>query len=859
MQAKRDENYIPTLLAVSSVDQSTPVTLFADPTTHRLYVDIPGTSGDVIGPATNTDSYIPQWDGADSKKLKNGLAVPAGGLAGITALNTKQQLLTTTSIKTTDYSAQPFELIPVSLAVGNVKITLPSAPADETVIWVKLNTVAANRYVTLATSGTDKFNTATGNVEIYMYLFGEYAQMQYEASTGLWNTFISAGTYNWANNNPGVDASTPITNANISINTTSRVLTITPPLGYFNIFSDGGGIITRYRKVGTITFPAFTNTSGLWYFYFDSTGTPVTTQTAWTVDNFPTICPVYRLLWNATLYNFTVTAANVNEGDTYTNNGQTFTIRQTYTGATTIKTSGTGDPATSGTLTRATGTGDATITFSAFSIAPRLVSQYIEYHVNDIPADVHQWFHLQGTQWMNGFTMANNALVSGAPNADGRNTVIALTTGSNVDDNLEYTVTNNTTGNPFTQDLGNTTPASLNATNSALFTIFRQSSTGTITFRDATRFPFDWNVVTNIPNYITSLGVRTPVTNQRFMVNFIYAVQNPVAGEAIKVVSATQDFTSLTNARAYNWADIQNTYSVLNEGEVRVLYRLIHEVHTGAPAAYDAGAKYSVLRETQDLRKTQVTSTTVATGSIPASSVTVVPAGTLSSTNAQAALDELDTEKLAITGGTMTGNLLFTDNTLDIGANGATRPRTGYFGTSINSPLVNGLTITNNGTNTLNITAGKTLTVQDNVTITGALGTGAYATIANYLPLAGGTMTGKMVSAGRSEVAKTYTPATGSQTVALDCSVNNMHVITGHADGTAITFTVTGATDSQPFIVMIKQGSGTVSTIVSWFSGISWCGGSAPTLTATLSKTDTFGFIRTGSNTYTGYIIGQNA
>jgi hypothetical protein len=32
-------------------------------------------TGDVLGPATNTDTYIPQWDGANSKTLKNGLAV----------------------------------------------------------------------------------------------------------------------------------------------------------------------------------------------------------------------------------------------------------------------------------------------------------------------------------------------------------------------------------------------------------------------------------------------------------------------------------------------------------------------------------------------------------------------------------------------------------------------------------------------------------------------------------------------------------------------------------------------------------------------------------------------------------------
>lgn len=73
--AKRDENRIPTLLGVSSVDGVTPVPIYADPTTHRLYVDDTGSSGDVAGPATNTDGYIPQWDGTDSKTLKNGLAL----------------------------------------------------------------------------------------------------------------------------------------------------------------------------------------------------------------------------------------------------------------------------------------------------------------------------------------------------------------------------------------------------------------------------------------------------------------------------------------------------------------------------------------------------------------------------------------------------------------------------------------------------------------------------------------------------------------------------------------------------------------------------------------------------------------
>lgn len=47
MQASRDQNFVTTLLAVSNVDGVTPVTLYADPITHRLLVDIAGGTGTV--------------------------------------------------------------------------------------------------------------------------------------------------------------------------------------------------------------------------------------------------------------------------------------------------------------------------------------------------------------------------------------------------------------------------------------------------------------------------------------------------------------------------------------------------------------------------------------------------------------------------------------------------------------------------------------------------------------------------------------------------------------------------------------------------------------------------------------------
>lgn len=39
MQAQRDQNFVPTLLGISNVDGVTPVTIYADPITHRLLVD----------------------------------------------------------------------------------------------------------------------------------------------------------------------------------------------------------------------------------------------------------------------------------------------------------------------------------------------------------------------------------------------------------------------------------------------------------------------------------------------------------------------------------------------------------------------------------------------------------------------------------------------------------------------------------------------------------------------------------------------------------------------------------------------------------------------------------------------------
>jgi hypothetical protein len=526
------------------------------------YKSTPPGSGDVIGASPVVSGNFAGYVGTDGKHI---------GDSGSKASDFAPASVRLTSVsKTANYSANPGELVSCDVSGGSFTVTLPSSPADKSVIYVKLNKTGTDKYLTLAYSGSDKFNTATGNTQIFMYLFGEYAQCQYDSATGLWYTFISAGTFNFATNFPGIDATTPISAADISIDYGTRVLTITPPLGYFNIFVDGGGVITRYRKVGNISFPAFTDTSGVWFFYFDASGTAITSQTPW--SSFSTTCAVYSLCWNATL-----------------------------------------------------------------SGSAKSVKELIETHVNDVSAAEHAWMHKYGSIWFSGLNVANNAIASGAPNADGRNAVIALSTGTVIDDNLPYTITNSTGGGLWEQDMGNTTPASLNATNSALFKCYSQDAGGLVSFIDATRFPFLFNA-SNTLQYLTSTGTRSDVSTGNFAAYFVFACQDPRSGHSVSIVSAPAQYNTLANAKAVSWTDIVAIYANLGEGaEVRPLYKLIFEYRS----AYDVGSKKTAIRQVDDIRKAIVTQSTASIGSVNASAVVYVPTAPLTATNVQSALDEV--------------------------------------------------------------------------------------------------------------------------------------------------------------------------------------------------------------------------
>lgn len=110
------------------------------------------------------------------------------------------------------------------------------------------------------------------------------------------------------------------------------------------------------------------------------------------------------------------------------------------------------------------------------------------------------------------------------------------------------------------------------------------------------------------------------------------------------------------------------------------------------------------------------------------------------------------------------------------------------------------------------------------------------------------------ITTGAYQPPQTYTPAAAA-TATLDLALGNDHRITMPVGNAVIA--LSHEKTGEKFLVSITQDS-VGSRTVTWFTTIKWAGGSAPTLTTTANKRDTFGFIVTGSGTYDGFVVGQN-
>ena len=118
--------------------------------------------------------------------------------------------------------------------------------------------------------------------------------------------------------------------------------------------------------------------------------------------------------------------------------------------------------------------------------------------------------------------------------------------------------------------------------------------------------------------------------------------------------------------------------------------------------------------------------------------------------------------------------------------------------------------------------------------------------------LAGKTLT-KPTLNGSAQGVSLHTPE-ASTTEALNLGLSNVHSVTMPAGD--LTLSISNATVGQYFSVEINNV--TSQGALTWFTTIRWVGGTAPTLTGTNGKRDSFMFRVTGTGTYDGYIVGMS-
>lgn len=97
--------------------------------------------------------------------------------------------LVPTALKTANYTASVSDFIPVNTTSGNITITLPSGPADKSVIAVKHIIQGGTNTVTIAAAGSDVFNKTSGSTTLTLTLVNQGVQLQYSAFSAVWYVF----------------------------------------------------------------------------------------------------------------------------------------------------------------------------------------------------------------------------------------------------------------------------------------------------------------------------------------------------------------------------------------------------------------------------------------------------------------------------------------------------------------------------------------------------------------------------------------------------------------------------------------------------------------------------------------------
>jgi len=94
--------------------------------------------------------------------------------------------LTPTAIQTSVYSAAAGDFVPCDTTSAAFTVTLPAAPADKSQVAIKIVTLGAGNFVTVACAGSDVINKAGGSTTYTLRLSGQAVLLQYNYALAVW-------------------------------------------------------------------------------------------------------------------------------------------------------------------------------------------------------------------------------------------------------------------------------------------------------------------------------------------------------------------------------------------------------------------------------------------------------------------------------------------------------------------------------------------------------------------------------------------------------------------------------------------------------------------------------------------------
>lgn len=232
--------------------------------------------------------------------------------------------LVPTAVKTTNYTAAVADFVVCDInTTGSFTVTLPTAPADNSEIGIKITKFTATRTVTIAVGGSDVFNVAAGSTSLTLSRLFQAVKLHYKSSSAIWyvySTDPAAATATTGTNNTD-----PATNAFVQqeIAASLTATPVAPNVG-------GTGIANNAASTWAISgnFPTTVTVTGTTGVTFPTSGTMATLAGTETFTNKTLTAPKFASggfiadnNGNEQLI-FTTTASAVNE----------FTIKNAATG-----------------------------------------------------------------------------------------------------------------------------------------------------------------------------------------------------------------------------------------------------------------------------------------------------------------------------------------------------------------------------------------------------------------------------------------------------------------------------------------------------------------------------------------------